>query len=286
VFERVETNPGQGGAPLTLDKLPSQEYVQPVKIMLAAEGATGPTVNAADPMPVTGTALTATATGVGAPADAVATTDTGAFSLVAFFKRALQNWTTLLARTTPGQAVAASSLPVVIASNQTAVPVSGAVTVSGTVTATGAFFQATQPVSAVALPLPAGASTSALQTTGNTSLANLDAKLGALALGGAPVTPSAVPRLTSVTNASVATSGTGATFVPLASAACNAVEFINTAPAAVDIEYRRGGAGVAINIPAGASFPVLGVTNANQLDIRRVDQSNTPQTVYYHVWVQ
>jgi hypothetical protein len=109
VFERVETNPGQGGAPLTLDKLPSQEYVQPVKIMLAAEGATGPTVNAADPMPVTGTALTAIATGVGAPADAVATTDTGAFSLLALIKRALQNWTTLLARL-PALAVTATPM--------------------------------------------------------------------------------------------------------------------------------------------------------------------------------
>jgi hypothetical protein len=86
VLERVETNPGQGGAPLTLDKLPNGDYVQPLKIMLAGVGDTGPLLSPDDPMPVTGTALTATATGVGAPADAVATTDTGTFSLVAFFK--------------------------------------------------------------------------------------------------------------------------------------------------------------------------------------------------------
>lgn len=35
---------------------------------------------------------------VGAPADAAATSDTGTFSLIALAKRALQNWTTLLAR--------------------------------------------------------------------------------------------------------------------------------------------------------------------------------------------
>lgn len=35
---------------------------------------------------------------LGAPADAAATTDTGTFSILAFIKRGLQNWTTLLAR--------------------------------------------------------------------------------------------------------------------------------------------------------------------------------------------
>lgn len=35
---------------------------------------------------------------LGAPADAAAATDTGTFSLIAFVKRGLQNWTTLLGR--------------------------------------------------------------------------------------------------------------------------------------------------------------------------------------------
>lgn len=63
-------------------------------------------------------------TSIGAPADAAASSDTGSFSLLAFIKRALQNWTTLLARVPGnGQAAMAASLPVVIASNQSAVPV-------------------------------------------------------------------------------------------------------------------------------------------------------------------
>lgn len=37
-------------------------------------------------------------TNVGAMADAVASSDTGAFSLLAFIKRGMQNWATLLAR--------------------------------------------------------------------------------------------------------------------------------------------------------------------------------------------
>ena len=74
-----------------------------------------------------------------------------------------------------GQAVKASSLPVTIASDQPAVPVSGTFwqttqPISGSVTVsnasipvTGTFWQATQPVSAASLPLPAGAATSADQ---------------------------------------------------------------------------------------------------------------------------
>lgn len=51
--------------------------------------------------------------------DSVATTDTGSFSVIAFIKRALQNWTTLLARVpAQGQAVAGSSLPVVLPTAQ------------------------------------------------------------------------------------------------------------------------------------------------------------------------
>lgn len=67
-----------------------------------------------------------------------------------------------------GSHVSASSMPVVIASDQAAIPV------------TGTFFQATQPVSAVSLPLPTGASTSANQTTANSSLSSIDSKTPAL----------------------------------------------------------------------------------------------------------
>jgi len=54
---------------------------------------------------------------------------------------------------TVGQKTMANSRPVVISSDQSAIPV------------TGTFFQATQPVSVIALPLPSGAATSANQST-------------------------------------------------------------------------------------------------------------------------
>lgn len=68
---------------------------------------------------------------------------------------------------TVGQKTMANSSPVVIASDQSAVP-----------------------ISAASLPLPTGAATSALQTTGNTSLASIDTKTPAL---GQALAASSVP---------------------------------------------------------------------------------------------
>lgn len=88
-----------------------------------------------------------------------------------------------------GQTVMASSMPVVIASNQSPVPISGTVTVTdgaGPLTVDGTVavsnFPAVQPISAAALPLPAGASTAANQATEIASLASIDAGIPA-ALG-------------------------------------------------------------------------------------------------------
>lgn len=87
-----------------------------------------------------------------------------------------------IASNTPavGQALMAASSPVVIASNQSAIPVTGTFfqatqPVSGTFfqatqPVSGTFWQATQPISAAALPLPTGAATAAGLTTINTTL--------------------------------------------------------------------------------------------------------------------
>lgn len=71
-------------------------------------------------------------TNLGAKADTAATSDTGTFSLIALVKRALQNWTTLLARIPAlGSAAGAASVPVVIASDQAALPVTQSANNSG-----------------------------------------------------------------------------------------------------------------------------------------------------------
>jgi len=98
------------------------------------------------------TSLSNLDTDVGAQADAAATTDTGSFSIIAFIKRGLQNWTTLLAR-----------VPTLV-SGRTPVDGSGV----------------TQPVSAASLPLPAGAAT-------ETTLAAVNGKLPSPVSGRVPV---------------------------------------------------------------------------------------------------
>jgi hypothetical protein len=61
-------------------------------------------------------------------------------------RRALQN------PLPPGQALMAASRPVVLASDQSAIPVTGTVNVSGTIPVSGVFWQTTQPVSIASLP--------------------------------------------------------------------------------------------------------------------------------------
>lgn len=97
----------------------------------------------------------------GAKADAVATTDTGTFTFMGLFKRALQSLTTLR-----GQ------LPAALIGGRLGVDVQ---------------FPGTQAVSVSSLPLPTGAATSALQTTGNSTLTAIDTKLPALSTGAVPV---------------------------------------------------------------------------------------------------
>ena len=93
--------------------------------MIAKNSATGVDeviFSTANALHVNSPGSTAAGAALGAQADAAATTDTGTFSLIALFKRLLQRTPAL------GQAVMTASSPVVIASNQSAVPVSGTVT--------------------------------------------------------------------------------------------------------------------------------------------------------------
>ena len=83
-----------------------------------------------------------TMTGVGLPGDSAAASDTESTGLVGLTKRLLQRITAIIG-VLPGalgQTNSAGSFPVVIANNQSAVPVSGT------------FFQGTQPVSLASLP--------------------------------------------------------------------------------------------------------------------------------------
>lgn len=126
-----------------------------------------------------------------------------------------------------------------------------------------------QPVSVASLPLPTGAAT-------ETTLQSIDTKTPALVSGRTPVA-SSVPTSGTVTILALSTAASGATYTPFGSQACVALDIVNNT--GTTIEYRRGGAGTAMQIPTGAARMVIGITNANQIDVRRTDTSNTQVTL-------
>lgn len=101
----------------------------------------------------------------GTPADAPAGSDTAAATLMSFIKRGLQNWTALLARlpASLGAKASAASLPVVIASDQSAVAVTATAR-----TCTGRQTLALTANVVTTLTVPANSVAAAIQADGNT----------------------------------------------------------------------------------------------------------------------
>lgn len=159
------------------------------------------------------------------------------------------------------------------------------VPVSGTVAVTGVATESTLDARTGALTETAPASDTAssgingrLQRIAQrlTSLiALLPASLGQKA-GSASL--SVVEAAPTVVIVSLQTNATGATYNAFGSQACTMLDVVNTAPAAVDLEVRRGGSGNTITVPAGSSRMFVGITNASDLQVRRLDQSNTQVT--------
>lgn len=89
--------------------------------------------------------------------------------------------------------------------------------------------------------------------------------------------PSSVPGAVSATILSLTTAATGTNYTAFSSQTCQALDIVNTS--SVAIEYRRGATGNAMTILSGSSRLVVGITNANEIDVRRVDQSNTQITI-------
>jgi hypothetical protein len=89
--------------------------------------------------------------------------------------------------------------------------------------------------------------------------------------------PSSVPGAVSATILSLTTAATGTNYTAFSSQTCNSLDIVNTS--SVAIEYRRGATGNAMTILSGSSRLVVGITNANQIDVRRVDTSNTQITI-------
>ena len=171
-------------------------------------------------------------------------------------------------------------------------PSSFAATQSGTWSVGINNFPETQTIAAVSLPLPTGAATSAKQDTLIGHVDGIEAALaGTIAvntglsqpltnteLRASPINVfSSLPRVTSVTTLSLTTNAIGTLYTSFSDHSCNVLEVINNS--GVTVEYQRGGSGVAIPIPSGGSRLILGITNANQISIRRTDTTNTQVTV-------
>ena len=88
---------------------------------------------------------------------------------------------------------------------------------------------------------------------------------------------------TSILNVSVTTSATGANYTAFGSQGCYTLEVFNFS--GVALEFRRGATGTVIQVPHGYSKVFKAITNASNIDCRRVDLQNTPVTIYAEAWV-
>lgn len=107
--------------------------------------------------------------------------------------------------------------------------------------------------------------------------AALLSRLPAALVSGRLAVASSVPHVSSGVIMSAQTQATGTNWTAFSSQACVALDIVNNT--AVTIEYRRGATGTAMQIPAGGARMVIGITNANQIDVRRTDTANTQVTV-------
>jgi hypothetical protein len=89
--------------------------------------------------------------------------------------------------------------------------------------------------------------------------------------------PVSVPLAVSATILTLTTAATGTNWTAFGSSACDALDLTNST--SVAIEYRRGGAGNGMQVLSGASRLIVGISNANQIEVRRVDTSNTQVTI-------
>lgn len=132
------------------------------------------------------------------------------------------------------------------------------------------------------------AAAAAADGTGNYSLiaaakrallnwAALLSRLPAALVAGRLAVVSSVPHVSAGVIMSAQTQAIGTSWTAFASQACIALDIVNNT--GTTIEYRRGAAGTAMQIPTGAARMVIGITNANQIDLRRTDTSNTQVTV-------
>ncbi|MFL9998796.1 hypothetical protein PQR34_46360 [Paraburkholderia sediminicola] len=119
--------------------------------------------------------------------------------------------------------------------------------------------------------------TGSLLVVGSRALTNAELRAAPVSVkqtdmvnGRLPVRSSA-PTAASVIPMSVTTPAAGgAAFSVFADQTCDALDIVNMS--GVTIEYQRDGGGVAVPVGSGTSRMVIGIANANEVGIRRIDQ--------------
>jgi len=86
-----------------------------------------------------------------------------------------------------------------------------------------------------------------------------------------------IPSMASGGNISAQTAATGTNWTAYSSQTCKQLTLSNQS--GTTIEVRQGGTGVGLQIPTGSFYTFFGITNTNQLEIRRVDTANTQVTI-------
>ena len=88
---------------------------------------------------------------------------------------------------------------------------------------------------------------------------------------------SSVAQAASGTIITVQTAANGTSFATFGSQACTALDIINNT--GFTLEIQRGGAGSVLTLLTGQARLMVGITNANQIGVRRSDQSTAQITV-------
>lgn len=94
---------------------------------------------------------------------------------------------------------------------------------------------------------------------------------------------SSLPLATSSAILSVQSSASGATWVTMTAAVCDVLRICNATGTL--LEYRRGGAGAGMHVPANTTLDIYAVSNANEISFRRNDLSNTQVTLTAEAYV-
>jgi hypothetical protein len=76
---------------------------------------------------------------------------------------------------------------------------------------------------------------------------------------------------------SVQTSATGTNFVTFPAYVCDGVHVINNT--GTTLAFKRGSDSATFELPTGSGYSFYGITNANQLSVKRADDSNTQVTI-------